>query len=80
MVNTYQKQLCNMSTVMKLFDSYIAVQIKAFDQALTECLDNTNFIINDLGGVGIKDEISDMPQWDTWDPSYKADNTTPTEN
>ena len=53
--------------------------MKAFDQALNERLDNTNFIIDDFDGFGIKDEGSDMPQWDIWDPAYGDEKTTPTE-
>ena len=62
-----------------MIDQYIAVQIKPFYRALTERLNNTNFIINDFDGFVIKDEGIDMPQWDTWDPSYGEDNITPTE-
>ena len=43
----------------------IAVQTKAFDQDLTERLDDTNFIIDDFNGFVMKDEGSDFPQWDT---------------
>ena len=50
-----------------MLDPYIAVQIKAFDQTLTERLDNTNIIINYLDGFGITDEGKDMPLWDTWE-------------
>ena len=46
----------------------IAVQIKAFDQTLTERLEDTNFIIDYYDGFGMKDEGSGMPQRDTWDP------------
>ena len=46
----------------------ISVQIKVFDQALTERLDNTNFIIDDFDEFGIKYEGIDIPQCDTWDP------------
>ena len=49
-------------TCEDMLDPDIALQIKAFDRALTERLDNTNFIINDFDGFGIKDEGSDMPQ------------------
>ena len=38
-----------------MLDPDIAVQIKAFEQALTELLENTNFIINDFYGFGMKD-------------------------
>ena len=62
-----------------MLDPDISVQIKVLDQALIERLDNTNFIIYDFGGFGIKDEGSDMPQWDTWDPPYGDEKTTPTE-
>ena len=62
-----------------MLDPDIAAQIQAFDQALTERLDDTNFIIDDFGGFGMKDEGSDMPQWDTGYPAYGDENTTPTE-
>ena len=44
-----------------MLDPYIALQIKAFDKALTERLDDANFIIDDFNGFVIKDEGSDMP-------------------
>ena len=62
-----------------IFDPNIAVQIKAFDQALIERLDNINFIINDFDGFGVEYEGSDMPQWDTWDLAYDEKKTTSTE-
>ena len=62
-----------------MLDPYIAVQIKVFDQALPESLDDTNFIIDDLDGFGVEDEGSDMLQWETWDPENRDENTTPTE-
>ena len=37
-----------------MLDPDIAVQIKAFDRALTERLYDTNFIIDDFDGFGIK--------------------------
>ena len=40
---------------------------------------NNNFIIDDFGGFEIKDEVSDMPQWYTWDPAYGDKKNTPTE-
>ena len=57
----------------------IAVHIKAFDPALTERLDGTNFIIDDFDGFGMKYEGSDVPQWETWDTAYGDDKITPTE-
>ena len=54
------------------------MKIKVFDQALTERLDDTNFIIDYFDGFVMKDEGSDMPQWDTWDLSYGDEKTTPT--
>ena len=36
-----------------MLDPDIAVQIKAFDQALIERLDDTNFTINDFDGFGV---------------------------
>ena len=44
-----------------MLDPDITLQIKSFDKALTERLDDANFIINDFNGFGIKDEGSDMP-------------------
>ena len=46
-----------------MIDPYIVVHIKAFDPALTERLDGTNFIIDDFDGFGMKYEGSDVPQW-----------------
>ena len=40
----------------------ISVQIKDFDRALSERLDDTNFIINDFYGFGVEDEGGGMPQ------------------
>ena len=40
----------------------ISVQIKAFDQALTERLYDTNFIIDDFNRFGVEDEGSNIPQ------------------
>ena len=57
----------------------ISVQIKVFYQELTKRLDDANFIIDEFDGFVIKDEGSDMPQWDTWDPEYGDEKTTPTE-
>ena len=53
-----------------MLDPDIAVQINVFDQALTEHLDDANFIINDLDGFGVEYEGSDMSQWDTWYPEH----------
>ena len=53
-----------------VLDPNIAVEIKSFDQALTECLDNIKFIINDFNGFVVDYQGSDMPQWDTQDLSY----------
>ena len=62
-----------------MLDPYIAVQIKAFDKELTEQLDDSKFIFDDFDGFGMKDEGSDMPQWDTWDPAYRDKKTIRTE-
>ena len=62
-----------------ILDPDIVVQIKAFDQALSERLDNTNNIIDYFDCFVIKDEGSDMPQWDTWDPAYGEKKPNPTE-
>ena len=51
-----------------MLDPDIAAQIKAFDQTLTEFLYNTNFVTNDFDYFGVEDEVSDMPQLDTWGP------------
>ena len=42
-------------------------------------MDNTNFIIDDFDGFGIKYAGSDISQWEKRDPSYRDENTTPTE-
>ena len=62
-----------------MLNPYIAVQIKYFDQALTELLDDTNFTIYDFDSFGMKDEGSDMMQWETCDTEYGDKKTTPTE-
>ena len=62
-----------------ILDIDISVQIKAFDQALTEHLEDINFIIDDFNGFGIKDEGIDMTQWNTWEQAYGNKKTTPTE-
>ena len=62
-----------------MIDPYIAAQVTAFDQALTEHLDDTNIRIDDFDGVGVEDEASDTPQWDTWDPEYGDEENTPNE-
>ena len=43
-----------------MLDPDIAVQIKDFDQAITERLGDTNFIIDDFSGFGVEDESTDM--------------------
>ena len=53
-----------------MLDLYIAAQITAFYQALTEFLDCTNFIINYFDGFVVEGKVIDVPQWDTWDPAY----------
>ena len=62
-----------------ILDPDISLQIKDFDRALSERLDDTNFIINDFYGFGVEDEGSGMPQWDTWNPAYEDEKTTPSE-
>ena len=62
-----------------IIDPNIAVQIKAFDQALIERLDNINFIFDDFNGFGVDYEVSSLPQWDTCDLAYGYKKTTPTE-
>ena len=62
-----------------IIDPNIAVQIKSFNQALTERLDNIKFIIDGFNGFGVDYEGSDMPQWDTWNLAYGYKKTTPTE-
>ena len=49
----------------------IAKQITAFDQALTEQLENTNFIIDDFYDFVVENKGSNLPQWDTCNPSYR---------
>ena len=44
-----------------MLDLDIVLQIKAFDKALTELLDDAKLIIDNFGGFGIKYEGSDMP-------------------
>ena len=51
-----------------MLNPYIAAQITAFDHILTECLDNINFIIENLNGFEDEDGGSDLPHWDTQDP------------
>ena len=62
-----------------MIDPDIVVQIRAFDQALTERLDDTKFIINDFNGFGVEYEGSDMLQRYTRDPAYGDEKTTTTE-
>ena len=66
-------------TRSNILDPDIAAQMKVFDHTLTECLDNVNFIIDEFYGFEVEDEGRDMPQWDTWDPLFGGDKTTPTE-
>ena len=69
----------NHITCDDMLDPDISVQIKKFDQALTELLDDTNFIIDDFDDFGIKNEGCGIPQWDTWGPSYGDENITQTD-
>ena len=62
-----------------IIDPNIVVQIKSFDRALIESLDNINFIIDDFNGFGVYYEGSDMLQWDTWGLAYGDEKITPTE-